>query len=978
MPDLAQLNLVINSQPAVTGTLRLEGLARAAGQAERATGSLGSATNRLQGQMSGMVGLAARLAAGYGAITVITKALSEAANFERLNIQFETLLGSQEKAAKMMAEIEDFALKTPFDMKGLAGNAKDLLALGFAADKVLPTLHVLGDTGALLGGEDTIKRVGLALGQMQAKQKVSSEEMRQLTEAGIDAWKILANEIGVGVPEAMDLASKGMLNADKTVNALLKGMDAKFGGGMERLAKTTSGLWQQVQEKGSVALRNLGETMIQAFDIKGKLAWFLETLELVGPLIGDIIRVLGGMEAKWSANQAVAEQFATAIKIVGAVLAAIVAIKIGIFLAGIVTALVAMSPLLIKIAAVIAVIAAIVAAIELARWAYNEFRGVQEAVAAAVDAFKKAWIVIQTEFKIAWIAIKFIFIETLYWMGGRSEGFVSGLIRGFNTLKLGLNIIWEGIKLAFTNAFTAMGKVVALMIPGITKMLEAVAYVSRYDVSGIVGPLKAFEAQMNNANFATGEFQKGVAEAYGQFEKDNAQATEQAKGFVSALESARFDPLKAIGNEITDAGTAFGKAETEYTESMKKIADEFGNTTRKGQSFVDFMKGDLATTATWLKDKFSGFTGMFGSLADTGWAKGLQAQMQAAGAGAQLGGWQTQKPYADTSGIVQGPAEKDLAKKRLDLEAMLRDIQAENELVGKTAQERQRISDLHKWDEKVIDSGLQKDAKTLELKKQYITLLETQNKLQGKFEMGEVLKDTERELELVGLSAAERERVVAIRKVEDIIRERGLQGDAEALALLDRYVDKLDVLEKKKQIVEIANGIGQAFSQSFEDAILGAKNLKDALGDLIKEIQRMVFQTLVTKPLQGMISTGLTNLMGSVAGVPTTTPAPVASALGNIFSMGRLVAFANGGIVDSPMTFPMRGGRTGLMGEAGPEGILPLTRGSDGRLGVTAHGGGAVTNNNTTVLMTVNTPDAGSFRRSSRQTAMDIKRATGK
>jgi TP901 family phage tail tape measure protein len=75
----------------------------------------------------------------------------------------------------------------------------------------------------------------------------------------------------------------------------------------------------------------------------------------------------------------------------------------------------------------------------------------------------------------------------------------------------------------------------------------------------------------------------------------------------------------------------------------------------------------------------------------------------------------------------------------------------------------------------------------------------------------------------------------------------------------------------------------------------------------------------------------------------------IASAKGNVFDNGNLVKFAKGGILDAPVTFPLNGGRTGLAGEAGPEAIMPLTRGDDGALGINAHGLGKTENINITV-----------------------------
>jgi phage-related minor tail protein len=99
---------------------------------------------------------------------------------------------------------------------------------------------------------------------------------------------------------------------------------------------------------------------------------------------------------------------------------------------------------------------------------------------------------------------------------------------------------------------------------------------------------------------------------------------------------------------------------------------------------------------------------------------------------------------------------------------------------------------------------------------------------------------------------------------------------------------------------------------------------------------------------------------------------PLGNLVGNLFSnllAPKPTAFADGGIVNSPVLFPMRGG-TGLMGEAGPEAIVPLSRGSDGKLGVRM-GGGSASN----VTVNISTPDAQSFRQSQSQVAAMVARA---
>jgi phage-related minor tail protein len=82
------------------------------------------------------------------------------------------------------------------------------------------------------------------------------------------------------------------------------------------------------------------------------------------------------------------------------------------------------------------------------------------------------------------------------------------------------------------------------------------------------------------------------------------------------------------------------------------------------------------------------------------------------------------------------------------------------------------------------------------------------------------------------------------------------------------------------------------------------------------------------------------------------------------------VPFAGGGVIASPIAFPLAGGRIGIAGERGAEAILPLSRGADGRLGVKAEGSGGIT-----VTFNVTTPDAESFRRSETQIAALLARA---
>ena len=161
----------------------------------------------------------------------------------------------------------------------------------------------------------------------------------------------------------------------------------------------------------------------------------------------------------------------------------------------------------------------------------------------------------------------------------------------------------------------------------------------------------------------------------------------------------------------------------------------------------------------------------------------------------------------------------------------------------------------------------------------------------------------------------------------------------------------------------MSRSIGTGLRGAFDDVVFDGGKLSDALRDVASAMADAAYNTAM-KPVQnafgGAIAEGINGLAGAIL--------PFAD--GGHFSQGRVMPFAKGGVVTSPTYFPMRGA-TGLMGEAGPEAIMPLTRGADGKLGVAASGGGR----SVSVVMNISTPDAESFRRSKTQVAAELNRA---
>lgn len=171
--------------------------------------------------------------------------------------------------------------------------------------------------------------------------------------------------------------------------------------------------------------------------------------------------------------------------------------------------------------------------------------------------------------------------------------------------------------------------------------------------------------------------------------------------------------------------------------------------------------------------------------------------------------------------------------------------------------------------------------------------------------------------------------------------------------------------ETGKDVVTLERGLSRGLRSAFDGVVFDGMKLSDALRNVANSMINATY-TAAVKPVTdhfgSLIAQGVAGLMGGLS--------PFAN--GASFAQGRVMPFANGGVVSGPTSFPMRGGM-GLMGEAGPEAIMPLTRGPDGRLGVQAQGGGSAI----TVVMNITTPDAEGFRRSEGQIAARMTRALG-
>ncbi|RSM73449.1 tape measure domain-containing protein [Kibdelosporangium aridum] len=172
---------------------------------------------------------------------------------EQAQVAFSTLLGSGEKAQAFLENLTKFAAQTPFELPGLIDNARSLLGVGLAADKVIPTMSALGNAAGALGlNQDAFNRVMIATVQAMGKGKLQGDELLQMVEAGIPVWNLLSKATGKTVPELQKMSEQGKLLSADVLPKLFDQMNQDYGGAMAAQSKTLAGQWSSLKDNARI------------------------------------------------------------------------------------------------------------------------------------------------------------------------------------------------------------------------------------------------------------------------------------------------------------------------------------------------------------------------------------------------------------------------------------------------------------------------------------------------------------------------------------------------------------------------------------------------------------------------------------------------------------------------------------------------------------------------------------------------------
>ena len=211
-----------------------------------------------------------------GSIGAMAKSVVHLADqYEQAKISFTTMLGSADKASDLLAKLSAFAKKTPFELSEVRENAKQLLAMGISAEKIIPTMKALGDVSA--GLSVPMERLALNYGQVMTKGKLAGQELKDFTTAGVPLLDELSKNLGKSKTEIQAMVSKGQISAEMVTEAFrtMTSEWGKFADLMSAQSGTLSGMWSNFSD----SLAQIGEKIWLYL-----LPWLKESVDWIARL----------------------------------------------------------------------------------------------------------------------------------------------------------------------------------------------------------------------------------------------------------------------------------------------------------------------------------------------------------------------------------------------------------------------------------------------------------------------------------------------------------------------------------------------------------------------------------------------------------------------------------------------------------------------------------------------------------------------
>lgn len=243
-----------------------------------------------------------RTAAEIGGLAAIKKfgsdVIDATGKMQQLQVALSTILQDKNKADQLIAEIVQFAAKTPFNLDDVATGAKQLLAYGSSAEKVVEELSMLGDVAS--GLQIPIGQLIYLYGTLRTQGRAMTVDIRQFAGRGIPIYEELAKVLGVAKDQVGALVTEGKVGFAEVEQAF-KNMTSE-GGKFNNLMENSAGTWPQ-------RLSNIQDTLFQKLNDFGNkykevFEFGIGTAEDLVASLDDVISVIGSLIAAYGTYKA--------------------------------------------------------------------------------------------------------------------------------------------------------------------------------------------------------------------------------------------------------------------------------------------------------------------------------------------------------------------------------------------------------------------------------------------------------------------------------------------------------------------------------------------------------------------------------------------------------------------------------------------------------------------------------------------------
>lgn len=211
------------------------------------------------------------LGVGFGAAQIVkgvkdiaSNALKASSNFEQANISFGVMLGSAEKAQKLVKELESMANVTPFETQDLLDASKTLLNFGINVKEIVPDLQMLGDISG--GNAERMRSLTLAFAQMSSAGRLMGQDLLQMINAGFNPLQVISEKTGKSMAVLKDEMSEGKISVEMVRQAFIDATSegGRFYGMMNKQSESFEGLVSTMSDAYTIMTRSVSDMLLPA------------------------------------------------------------------------------------------------------------------------------------------------------------------------------------------------------------------------------------------------------------------------------------------------------------------------------------------------------------------------------------------------------------------------------------------------------------------------------------------------------------------------------------------------------------------------------------------------------------------------------------------------------------------------------------------------------------------------------------------